>query len=378
MASAPPPDKELEEGVVRAKERILRRVPSHIARGRIVETLVEDVATEVALVERGIQNLMESRWIDVAEGSDLDGTASLFLLRRAPEEGDEAFRHRILLTLREILAGSGTIESLKKIIMATLGIEPEIIENPPMRRYAEFKVGTGGDFTIRNRGLGTGRVVALIRPMINIKDIKITCVTSGSSVRFDHQLRQGDMLLLLPEGRAILNGEDVTQHMDPKATPVMPRGESLWRYSDNQGRFNYSQFDESVFAGSRGNVVEVGINWEERTPATVKISLPLEITRQDQVYLQREMRNLANKVRTAGVAQLINFYDVLTESNPPQLEQEPTIRAVKDFVEAHISSESFTTSITMEVREEHIMSDELNLGGRFNEARFNDGFARFV
>jgi hypothetical protein len=32
----------------------------------------------------------------------------------------------------------------------------------------------------------------------------------------------------------------------------------------------------------------------------------------------------------------------------------------------------------MEMREEHIMWDELTLGSKFNEARFDDGYARFM
>jgi len=239
-------------------------------------------------------------------------------------------------------------------------------------------VSSGETFRVFNRGVGTGRVIILVRPMINVKDIKITCITSDSTVRFDHHLRAGDTLLLLPEGKAILNGVDMTKYMTPQTTPMIPRGESLWRYSDNQGRFNYSQFDESVFAGFRGETVEVGMNWEEMAPATIKISLPLELTRQDQIYLQREMRNLAEKVRTAGVVQLINFYDVLSESHPPPAEGELIIKCVKDFSEVHPVAESFTSNISIMLKEEHIMCDEVNFAGRFNESRFDDSFSRFV
>ena len=131
MPEHAPKDAESEGAITRTRERILRRLPDHIARGKIVEAVVGDLAAEVAAVEGGIRDLMESRWIEAARGEALDGIAALFLLRRAPEETDDAFRRRISLTLREILAGSGTIDSLRKIIIATLGIEPEITENPP-------------------------------------------------------------------------------------------------------------------------------------------------------------------------------------------------------------------------------------------------------
>jgi hypothetical protein len=51
---------------------------------------------------------------------------------------------------------------------------------------------------------------------------------------------------------------------------------------------------------------------------------------------------------------------------------------LKTFEEAQASTEGLTAQITMRFEEGQSMWDELTLGGRFDEARFDDGYARFV
>jgi hypothetical protein len=260
-------------------------------------TLLFQVLRAFAAVMDGYDNalleVMRSHWVDHANVlGDLTGLGVLFDIRRREGEGLEAYRQRLKRVVAAYLAGVGTVQVVKDITAATLGIDKnspaydliQIIENPPRLAASPWReVSYLSEWRVTVQGfepLGENGQPEPIKPTILIGGVgnrtvnpMVMSVTAGTLVGFQGVVPDGQVLTIRPDGTASLDGVDVTERVyaqgvslfdrayfdeahfstQTMGTPSLPRGTSIWRYLAPFAYFappdsDYARFDQAMFA----------------------------------------------------------------------------------------------------------------------------------
>jgi len=260
-------------------------------------TLLFQVIQAIARVmddyENALFEVMRGHWVDHADVlADLTGLGALFDIRRREEEGLKAYRQRLKQTVAAYLAGVGTVQVVKDIAAATLGIAKEsaaydlieIIENPPrlatsgwreVSYLSEWRITVQGFEPLDEQGDPKD-----IKPTILIAGVGertvnpiVMSLTTETLVGFQGFVPNGQVLIIQPDGTASLDGVDVTERVyvrgvslfdqayfdqdyfstQAMGTPTLPRGTSIWRYMAPFAHFappdsDYARFDQAMFA----------------------------------------------------------------------------------------------------------------------------------
>lgn len=291
-------------------EKIAGRLP-HFYRGwdksSAVRTLVEGVGMQLDEAEKDLSGIMRSHWVDTASGGELDRMGELFSVRRKDEEPDREFRGRIKAAIISY-KGGGTTGSIRMLVRITLGLPPEtplaIEENPRVPVKKDWKVRAGSEWTVNP--MSVEDAVPEITISVNTEGARIAeptlaNLTTGESITFRGEMVYGDVLRLA-DGKATLNGKDVTSLMSMTGVPALPRRKSKWKYTEavgaNVGAFDEARFDKSVFAIDISSTVTM--EWTARRPATFVVSVPKPYLDRAGVSA-RYLQDLIDGVKACGV-----------------------------------------------------------------------------
>ena len=316
-------------------KRMANRLPLYLEAYRedsTVRAVLDAFGREMERIEENLGDLMKSKWFFHADLREIEKMGLLFGIPRLPGERKAPYRQRFYLTVKELLTGAGTIDSISKIVEATIGSPPEIEENPaeliegPVR-----ELSSDGTWSEYNNSVKEDRPVITIHPLARVRDPTITNITTQESITYRGLLRKGSVLRILPDGTASLAGIDVSSRLEyyvadevqPKVLPPrVPKMHSQWKYTDGTAFFDYAHFSESVFAADIKNSVAVQLRWIRYIPATFNVRMALYSKGGRSAesigyakHLRQEVRHLVDHVKSAGVRANINFYDNFTEKN---------------------------------------------------------------
>ncbi len=371
-------------------ERMANRLPMYLEAYRensTIRAVLDAFGREMERAEENLGKLMKSKWFFHADLGDLERMGLLFGIPRLPGEMKVPYRQRFYLTVKELLTGAGTIDSISKIVEATIGTSPDIEENPaeivesPVR-----ELGSDSAWSEYNKSVKEDRPVITIRPLTRVRDPTVTNITTQESITYRGLLRKGSMLRILPDGTASLAGIDVSSRLEfykddqrqtEVLTPRVPKMHSEWKYTDGTGFFDYAHFSEAVFAAAAKNQVAVQLRWIRYRPATFNVRMALyskggrstESIGYEK-HLRQEVRHLVDHVKSAGVKANINFYDNFTEKNTVRDQGiEPSFGI--HHTDRETLGEELEMNVVMEFCEQQTLGDRIYSCGVFDITEFD-------
>ncbi|WP_455392285.1 hypothetical protein [[Eubacterium] cellulosolvens] len=373
------------------KARMVNRLPEYMNaenKESLIHSVLDTVGKEIENAEDRITDIMTSKWFPVAALPDLERLGNLFSVDRLTAEQLRDYKQRLFSTVQELLKGVGTVESIRALVTATMGFEPDIIENPKTPVSGGPRLLKAGDKWIEEcKSVIEPKPTISIHSITTVRNPTIANLKSGESISYNGLLRPGAFLLIHPDGKASLAGIDVTDRII-KAQNVVPsitRPRSEWVYQDLNAFLDSSKFGEATLAGGEKYSVIVELRWEESKPASFIVKLPLysnkyrpteELSDRElresigyEQELRQEVRNLVEKVKTAGVEAQINFWDDFVEKISIKDEMYPQFNNVSE--EAHTLNEELTMEGTATLLELHEIRDRLDIAGAFDITTFD-------
>lgn len=333
--------------------------------------VLEDVETDLLAV-------MHAHWVDKAnnEGSqgfdtaqkgDLDkiftlylenlgGTSQLKQVNRRPGadglKDDALYRGRIKGLIKVLMRGASTLEGIKAIVAANLGIVEDENDTPEERalvraardkiRIVEFSPdATGGTnytltlfepFTVSNPNptpiTPQFRLTFRNDLPFRLRNVRVVNTSSGQAATYAGVVQRGDVLALFADGSALLNG--VTALMSggvPNAAP----GATVWQIeaqaviSGNTlpvGRFDVSAFDAdpSVWMFSTP-ALDLNLSLTRLTPGFFTVYIPWDMPGFTDKFEEladhprTQIGYIVNKVKAAGVGTAIVYEKLFTETH---------------------------------------------------------------
>lgn len=375
-------------------ERMASRLPIYLQAYRedsTVRALIKSLGAEIAGIEGDLAKLMRSKWFFHADLRDLERMGALFGIPRLPGEPREPYRQRFYLTVRELLTGAGTLESISNIVEATIGSAPEMEENPPEIVTGKVReLSSDGTWEEYNKSVKEVRPTITLQALDNVRNPAVTNLTTEETVRYRGMLRKGAVLRIMPDGSASLGGIDVSSRMEydisgePKAEMLPPRlckMVSEWKYTDATAFLDYGHFSRAVFASMEKEQVSIRLKWLRYRPATFDVRIPLYVKTGRSAasigyakHLRQEVRHLVDHVKSAGVMANINFYDHFTEKNlSKDLGPVPVVGA--DLSEDAGQNEDLTIETEANIRDKQRCSDEIHSCGVFDITEFDSSNA---
>lgn len=120
----------------------LRRLVQQFRGKPKIEALLQAIAAQTQALDDALEELRTERWIDSAEGAQLDGLGRILGLDRGAWD-DEEFRARLRVRIRVLLA-DGTPESIiSTLALLAEGAPVQLVESFP----AELRIVMGGPVT---------------------------------------------------------------------------------------------------------------------------------------------------------------------------------------------------------------------------------------
>ena len=376
---------------MRNKERMVNRLPEYMnATSEIshINRLLATIGSEISNSEDKIGSIMTSKWFPVASLEDLERIGNMFSVDRLTGEKFQDYKTRLFSTIQELLKGVGTVESIRALVTATMGFEPTIMENPKSPRTGGSRLLKAGDKWFEEcYSVKEPTPIITIHSITTVRNPTIANLSNGESITYYGLLRPGAFLLIHPDGRASLAGIDVTNRIETShnKVPGISRPRSEWVYQDLNAFLDSSRFGDATLAGGEKYSVIVELRWEESKPASFIVKLPLysnkfspteEISETElrtsigyERELRQEVRNLVEKVKTAGIEAQINFWDDFVEKNTINDAMYPQFNNFA--VDSHDLREKFIVEGKASLTELHEIKDRLVLAGSFNITSFD-------
>jgi hypothetical protein len=367
-------------------QNIIRRFPDFYTRdaesifalfvalfGRVLED------AETALLE-----VMHAHWVDkannagsqgfdTAQQGDLDkiftlyleslgGTSQLKQVNRRPGkdglQDDALYRGRIKGLLKVLMRGAATLEGIKAIVAANLGIVEDENDSAEERalvqaareliRIVEFSPdATAGmnysltlyePFAINNPNPTpiAPQFRLTLRPHLPLPLVRLRLVntTSGEAVTYAGELEPGDVLALFADGSALLNGVTV---LVSGGMPLAAPGVTLWHVETLVragaqplpiGRFDVSAFDmlppehpdPAVWMFS-APALDLNVSLTQLRPGFFTVYIPWDIPGFTDKFEEladhprTQIGYIVNKVKAAGVGTAIVYEKMFTETH---------------------------------------------------------------
>jgi hypothetical protein len=373
------------------KARMVNRLPEYMNAGETqstINSLVDTFGYELEEAEDRISDIMTSKWFPVAALPDLDKIGTLFGVDRLTDEKLPDYKRRLYSTVQELLKGVGTVDSIRALVTATMGFEPEIIENPRKPMTGGKRLLKAGDKWIEEcNSVIEPRPTITIHSITTVRNPTIANLNNGENIMYNGLLRSGAFLVINPNGTASLAGIDVTDRITTShnKVPGISRPQSEWVYQDLNAFLDASKFGEATFVGAEKYSVIIELRWEDALPASFIVKLPLysnkfrpseELSERDlstsigyEQELRQEVRNLVEKVKTAGIEAQINFWDDFVEKNTIKDEMHPQINNfAKD---THDLRELLQIEAEATMEELHEIRERFVISGAFDITTFD-------
>ena len=329
--------------------------------------------------ETDLLDVMNAHWVDKANNAaalgfddlqkgDLDRIFALYLdalggtsqlrqaLRRPGADGlkdDALYRGRIKGLIKVLMRGASTLEGIKAIVAANLGIVEDENDTDEERalvraaleqiRIVEFSPdansGTNYSLTVFESFFVSNPNPTPITPQFRINfrndlpfplvNLRLVNTTSGEFVTYVSDVQAGDVLALFADGSALLNGVTVLVAGDvPSAAP----GGSLWQFEAEArvaaqvlpiGRFDVSAFDAApppVWMFSTP-AFDVNLSLTKLTPGFFAVYIPWDIPGFTDKFEEladhprTQIGYIVNKVKAAGVGTAIIYEKRFAETH---------------------------------------------------------------
>lgn len=344
---------------------IIGRLPDFYTReeGSILARFVDLFGQVLADAETDLKSVMLAHWVDKADNTgsqgldsaqkgDLDKIFTLYLeslggtsqLRQAD---DALYRKRIKGLIQVLMRGASTLDGIKTIVAANLGILEDashsaadvqkardtirIVEfSPDATAGANHSLALYEPFTINNPNPEPviPQLRLTLRPdlPLTLAGLRVAQTPSGAAAAFDGELGPGDVLELFADGSALLNG--VTAIIGSPIPPA-PSGLSNWQVEAlvvegprrlPAGRFDVSLFDASPPAQPdpavwmpSGPALDLRVSLTQLTPGIFTVVIPWDIPGFTAGFdnlpddPRRQIGYIVNKVKAAGVRAAIVY-----------------------------------------------------------------------
>ncbi len=294
-------------------DRIGSRLPRfyrHWEENTLISAILKAVSAQLDEAEDRLTDVMKAHWVDAATGQDLDRLAALVGVRRLAGEEDPQLKARLKRALEEY-KGGGTLSSILAAVRAVLGAKDDqdvrIVENPPAPCSAEFVVRAGETWTLRSRSISDVRptITLSVEEGGEVSDPKLSNLDTKGYVSLSGKLGSGRKLVL-EDGKATLDGKDVSRRISPdkvKVPPILRKG-STWEYTESLGAmvgvFDSSKFDEHTFAVGVPPV-RIRFEWTRLKPAAFEVQVRSDLLR-DSGLSKAYLEGIVNSMKAAGVS----------------------------------------------------------------------------
>jgi hypothetical protein len=256
--------------------------------------------------EKELISILHAHWVDKAGRYDLDKLGALFRIQRIENEADLDYRNRIKTAILRY-QGGGTVSAIQASVRIALRLPQdhpvEIKENPELMWKKTYNVRSGAKWQEDARSINDATLnitLAVDTKNAKITDPTLKNITTGESITFQGDVSYGDVLEICGV-KATLNGEDQTSRLAISGSLRLPRGVSQWQYAEfvggNQGVFDLTQFDKSVFVVDITS--SVTFEWTANQPASFELRLPKETLTKAGVKA-KEVQEILDSVKSSG------------------------------------------------------------------------------
>lgn len=223
-----------------------------------------------------------------------------------------------------------------------------------------------------------------------LTNIVLKNLTNNQSIKYEASLNINAILLLLPDGSAMVNGVTDPKHLLVGAMPSLPLGQSEWSIEADignpQATFDRTLFDFSLFENTENNpikseqqaksyLLEVALSFYQITPGGFTVKIPWQIPgysdRFDESldHPRNQIQSLIEKVKASGICAKIAYEQQFQEDH--QIQEKLLFQGKGKFSEDHNITDEFDGRSQQALRSEQEMSDTFLTSAVFDYTYFD-------
>ena len=223
-----------------------------------------------------------------------------------------------------------------------------------------------------------------------LTNIVLKNLTNNQSIKYEASLNINEILLILPDGSAMVNGVTIPKPPLVGAMPSLPLGQSEWSIEADIGNpqvtFDYTLFDFSLFESNATNSItseeqaksyslEVTFSFYQITPGGFTVKIPWQIPgysdRFDESldHPRHQIQSLIEKVKASGICAKIAYEQQFQEDH--QIQEKLLFQGKGKFSEDHNITDEFDGRSQQSLRSEQEMSDTFLTSAVFDYTYFD-------
>ena len=223
-----------------------------------------------------------------------------------------------------------------------------------------------------------------------LTNIVLKNLTNNQSIKYEASLNINEILLILPDGSAMVNGVTIPKPPLVGAMPSLPLGQSEWSIEADIGNpqvtFDYTLFDFSLFESNATNSItseeqaksyslEVTFSFYQITPGGFTVKIPWQIPgysdRFDESldHPRNQIQSLIEKVKASGICAKIAYEQQFQEDH--QIQEKLLFQGKGKFSEDHNITDEFDGRSQQSLRSEQEMSDTFLTSAVFDYTYFD-------
>lgn len=223
-----------------------------------------------------------------------------------------------------------------------------------------------------------------------LTNIVLKNLTNNQSIKYEASLNINEILLILPDGSAMVNGVTIPKPPLVGAMPSLPLGQSEWSIEADIGNpqvtFDRTLFDFSLFEKTENNPLkseqqaksyslEVTLSFYHVTPGGFTVKIPWQIPgysdRFDESldHPRHQIQSLIEKVKASGICAKIAYEQQFQEDH--QIQEKLLFQGKGKFSEDHNITDEFDGRSQQSLRSEQEMSDTFLTSAVFDYTYFD-------
>ncbi len=292
-----------------------------------------------------------------------------------------------------ILKKNGTLKVYRQLI--------RVIEFFPELVFHKYTIHPHIDkFDVQNSNAVPGIPAIQIKILDNRKNpqgslspltnIALKNLTNNQSIKYEASLNINQILLILPDGSAMVNGVTIPKPPLVGTMPSLPLGQSEWSIEADIGNpqvtFDRTLFDFSLFENTENNpikseqqaksyLLEVALSFYQITPGGFTVKIPWQIPgysdRFDETldHPRNQIQSLIEKVKASGICAKIAYEQQFQEDH--QIQEKLLFQGKGKFSEDHNITDEFDGRSQQSLRSEQEMSDTFLTSAVFDYTYFD-------
>lgn len=223
-----------------------------------------------------------------------------------------------------------------------------------------------------------------------LTNIVLKNLTNNQSIKYEASLNINEILLILPDGSAMVNGVTIPKPPLVGFMPSLPLGQSEWSIEADIGNpqvtFDRTLFDFSLFEKTENNPLkseqqaksyslEVTLSFYHVTPGGFTVKIPWQIPgysdRFDESldHPRNQIQSLIEKVKASGICAKIAYEQQFQEDH--QIQEKLLFQGKGKFSEDHNITDEFDGRSQQSLRSEQEMSDTFLTSAVFDYTYFD-------